>query len=379
MKVNNKGIYSLLCILVAFCFWGIGVGTGIFWHFPHNKMPSPELAEKYAQNLEKSLIDLLEPAVGVGNIRASVQAQIRHQDITTTDVNPYNFTKTTIHERGPVLVGQSVSVLINERNNNKLLAYQNLIKSAIGFDQKRGDQLAIEILPFIKVPYWTLGLDPICLVRIAAGLILLILMGIFWLAKEFLKQPKEKKSYYAPNEDLWHQLGNIPSLELSNLLKTRKPEITAFILYHLKGEKSSELIEFLPKDYTEQVIFHLNHIEKLSSENKSVLLQETENNLNEIIKAFQWNKKGEQNLSPDLTKLSDEEIQKLLHYVGKKELIEALQITPLSVQQIFKRNIPPALWHEIIQKVYQNPCSETQSKKAFEKIIQISKLLKEKN
>ena len=334
-----------------------------------------ELQKEYAENLENNLKNLLEPAVGVGNVKASVVAEISHQNILKTNVNPRSFNKVSVHESGPILVNQSVSVLINEKNKAQLPTYYRLIKAAIGLNIKRGDNLDIEILPFQKAPLWSLGLSPICLMRLGAILLLLILVGDFWLIREWIHSKcKASIPYYLPDEKLWKQLENLTCFQLLDQLKTKRPEITAFILYYLSKEKKEEIIELFPKDYTEQVVLHLNHIEKLDSAGKTFLLKEAEKKAREILKNIHSETAFE-----SLKNMKDAEIQKLLYYISKQDLIKALQNTSLAIQQTFSRNIPPALWQELIQKAQENSCSPEESLMAQEKIAQIATLLKEKN
>ena len=271
----------------------------------------------------------------------------------------------------------SVSVLINEKDENKFPSYQNLIKGAIGFDVRRGDYLILERLPFIKVPLWTLGLSPIVLMRIGTGLIFLILIGIFWLIREWIhSRSKVSVPYYLPDEKLWKQAENLSCFQLADQLKIKRPEITAFILYYLSQEKRNEIIELFSEYTREQVFLHLNHIEKLDSAGKTFLLKETEKKLREVLKNLHLGKT--ESLFEELINWTDENIQKLLYYVSKQDLIKALQYTSLSVQQVFARNVPPAIWQELIKKVQENPCLKTESYEAQEKIIHIAQLLKEK-
>ena len=373
--MKRKSEHVLLIILIIGCFLLTGILGRVFIRHIPRPYSTFELQKKYSDLVENKLVRLLEPATGIGNIRASVQAEIRNKNTTQTQFDFSNVTKSVVHEKGPVLVVQSVSVLINETNKNRLPIYQNLIKGAVGFDAERGDTLAVEMLPFVKVPYWTLGLEPICLIRIGAGLILLILLGLFWLAKEIWIKPKETPASYHSNENLWRQVAEIPAPQLVSLLKTARPEISAFILYKIPQEKASRIIELLPQNYMSQVVLHLDYIEKLAPSDKIFLLQETEEHLKEMLKAIHFAKSTEpENHFDSLKNWSDVDLQNLLHYVSQKDLEKALQKASLSVQRALSRNIPPALWQSLIQ---QSPCSEKESLQAQEKIMNLAKLLKE--
>ena len=373
--MKGKGLLVLLAILTA----GVYIYAGVelcFYDRPYSQFKTSfELQKEYAENLENKLKNLLEPAVGIGNVKASVTAEISHQNIVKTNINPRSLNKVSIHESGPILVNQSVSVLINEKNKAQLSTYYRLIKAAVGLNIRRGDSLDIEILPFQKTPLWTLGFSPIYLMRLGAILLLLIISGAFWLIREWLHSKcKASIPYYLPDEKLWKQLENLTCFQLVDQLKTKRPEVTAFILYYLPQEKKEEIIELFSKDYMEQVILHLNHIEKLDSAGKTFLLKEAEKKGREILKNIHSETAFE-----SLKNMKDAEIQKLLYYVSKQDLIKALQNTSLSVQQTFSRNIPPALWQELIQKTQENSCSTEESLMAQDKIAQIAKLLKEKN
>ena len=380
MKI--KIVHALLAILVATCL--VLLGGELIFKVPHHPIfkTNFDLQREYSQELENKLVDLLEPAVGVGNVRASVHAEITYQNITETTVNPYTFAKTEIHEKGPFLTEQSVSILINGKNKDQLPVYQRLVESAVGFNAKRGDLLAIEFLPFVKIPLWTLGLNPICLMRIAAVLILFIIIGCFWLTREFILASKNSFSTFCiPNESLWQKIEDISSYQLADLLKIRKPETVAFILHHLPQKKAAEIIDFLPADYMEKVVLHLSHIEKLKSQDKYLLLKEVEKDLQEIIQAFSYAQKEKPFCLKNFESLknwTDSDLQSLLQYTSKKDLIKALQQSSLAVQQAFSKNIPPALWHELERQMGLNPCLKEESLKAQEKILNLAKCLKEK-
>ncbi len=275
--MKRKRIFVLFLFLVI----AVSITAGIF-SYPSFIHRSPfVLQEKYSRYLENKLINLLEPAVGIGNIRVNVQTNITHQNTTQKQYNPFTLAETQTYEEGPVLTKQSVSVLINGKSQKRLSTYYNLIKAAVGFDLNRGDQLSVVILPFVTIPLWTLGLTPLTLVRIGAVLILMILLGSLWLFKEWHKNSQKKSQYFYANSS----------------------------------------------------------------------------KLNELLK---W---------------SDEEIQKLLHYVSKKDLVKALQGCSWAIQNVFKRNIPPTLWQELMYQEKTWSVEETQ--KAQKKIIRLAELLKE--
>lgn len=374
--MREKLKHVLLIILIIGGFISTGILGGVFAKVRFRPLSSFEIQEKYANQLEKKLVNLLEPATGIGNVRASVQAEIRHQNTTQTFFDFENASRTVIHEKGPVLVAQSVSVLVNGKNKKNLATYQNLIKGAIGFDEDRGDYLAVEMLPFVKVPLWTLGLTPLCLIRIGAGLVLLIFVGLFWLSKELISTRKNQSQFYIFNESLWQQIGEIPANQLAQFLKVKRAEISAFILYRLPQQKAAEIIELLPKDYMNQVILHLDTIEKLPLSDRFPLAKETEYHLKEIIKAYHSESGGDNNFD-SLKDWQDIDLQNLLHYISKKDLIKALKTASLGVQQALSRNIPPSLWQEMILKAQTDSCSPKENRDAQDRIMKLAELLKE--
>ena len=380
--MRNKYKHILSGILIALCFTYLGIWIGALF-VPNFRHPSIfSLQEKYEKKLENKLVNLLEPSTGIGNIHASVRAEIKRPRIVKKQFDFQTKTETIIHENDPVLKEQSVSILINGSSKNRLSAYERLIKNAIGFNPQRGDKLTVEILPFVPVSFWSFGLSPFYLIRIGGVLFLCILVGIFWLCFEYLGILSKKKSSsnLTMNNNLWQKIENIPTVELVNLLKSSRPEITAFVLYYLSQEKSAEIVNLLSSDYMDQVTLHLNHIEKLPSNDKIVLLKETEEYLTQMIKAFQWSNKNSV-FNSDFDKLKNwdnKELQSLLHYVSKTDLINALQIASKEIQEKFQKNIPPDLWETLIQQMQSNPCSKEKSEQAQRKILHTAELLKEK-
>ena len=368
--MKGKSIHVLSIVLIMGCLCA-GILGSVLLRPSFYPLSSFELQEKYAAQLENKLVNLLEPATGIGNVRASVQAEIRHQNTRQSSMNFKNGTRTTFHEKGPILVAQSVSVLINGKDKNKLSSYQNLVKGAVGFDVNRGDSLIVEMLPFAKVPLWTLGLTPLWLIRIAAVLLILITGGVFWLFYERKRSPKKIKKSYILDEHLWHQAELISPQQIAFFLQKISPEITATILHHFSSTKATEVVENFASPYKDWVSMHLDYVEKLK--NQDFLLKKAEEELREILKNFPQDTLSTLN---QFQSWSDKDIQNLLRYVSKNDFIRALQRMPFSVRQIFERNIPPTLWQEFIQKMQRMPCLESESLQAQEKMINLAELLK---
>ena len=376
--MKRKGLDILLFILVPIILIYGGMKVGFFLSLQNVKFNPLFLQSQYETALEGKLTQLLEPAVGIGNVRTSVLAEITEQRMSQIQSKPPYLKGRRTVENGPLLVNQSVSVLINDSNTKKLPVYERLVKSAIGYTPGRGDMLTVEILPFVKVSPWTLGISPVLLARIAAVIFAFIIIGIFWLIKEWLSlQKKEIAPPVFPDSSLWKKVQDLPSAYLADLLKQKKPEISAFVLYHLSQEKAAQTVELLPANYMGQVILHLNHIEQLTRADKAELLKQTENELRAILASTNTQKKSVSRFEK-FKNWHDSDLQDLLHYISKQDLIAALQDSSLAVQQTFARNIPPALWQSLIQQTQSNPCSTMDSQKAQDKIIQLAILLKGK-
>ena len=380
VTMRNKDKHILSGILIAVCFMCFGIWVGVL-SVPDFKCPSVfSLQEKYEKKLEKKLVNLLEPVIGIGNIYAAVQTEIKHPEIIKKQFDFKNKTQIITRENEPILAEQSISVLINGASKSNLSSYERLIKNAVGFNPERGDKLTVEILPFVPVSFWSFGLSPICLIRIGGILFLCILIGIVWLFFEWMNIFSRKNTLpsYSINNDLWQKLEDIPAEELASLLKSNRPEITAFVLHYLSREKSADIVDLLPVDYMNQVTLHLNHIEKLLPGDKFALLQETEKHLVKIVKAFQWNNKNADSVFNGLKNWDDKKLQTLLHYVSKHDLVNALQNAPKEIQEKFQKNIPLDLWESLVQQMQLTPCSKEESEQAQKKIMHTAELLKEK-
>ena len=369
--MKNKQI-GLLLVVPVFCLC-MGIGLCFMTDFFPVHKNIFQLQNEYAQHLEKKVVRLLEPATGIGNVRATINAQITHKNITKTHINFQNQTRTISQETGPVLLNQSVSVLINEKDKNKFYAYQNLVKNAIGFDPKRGDKLTVELLPFVKIPLWTLGLTPICLMRIGAILALALFCGIAWLCREWMRL-HEKKAPFVPSPDktLWKKAEDIPAYQWGEIFPKIPPETGAFLLFHFGKEKSAQIIDLLPIEYTKQVILHLNHIEKLSFAEQNFLLQSTESYIKKTLDTLAMTFPFDQ-----VKTWQHIDIPQLLQYVSKKDLINALKTAPQVICHLFQNHIPPLLWQELSSAIATVLCSDAESQTAKEKIMQTVHLLQE--
>ena len=110
------------------------------------------------------------------------------------------------------------------------------------------------------------------------------------------------------------------------------------------------------------------------------MLQETEKHLSEMLQAIRLSESltpKEEITFDSIKNWKDNDLQKLLCYVSKKDLVKALQSASLPVQQALARNIPPTLWQSLVQQTQMIICSKKESFEAQNKIMRLAELLKE--
>jgi len=131
------------------------------------------LQKKYEQNLEQSIINLLEPLAGRGKVRVSAKielnlknAQTKHRTETQnlpneqliantslyTDVSEKHIQNSIQKQHIGIVVDGNVSNdtqhIYQPRSQRELNAYFRLVQSAVGYDPQRGDTLEIQNIPF---------------------------------------------------------------------------------------------------------------------------------------------------------------------------------------------------------------------------------------
>jgi len=371
-----------------------------------------ELQQEYAAQIQNNLSDLLEPVVGPGNVKTT--AQVRLQQIDQTIVSKelesaYKQNITTTRYQGPALKTQHVSILLNGTNRILEKDAWALVESALGIDFTKGDTLSIKIIPFVQIPFWSFGLARLTLIRIAAILILLALfLGIIliYLYKKSqiirtIQQPK-------PNESLWQKASKIPPTRLANALNSFSPEVSSFILYQFPSSLSGQVSNLLPSEYVAQIMIHMNHLENLSPSAYQNLLFQSERCLSHLLqrkcapsstekaaeiltkshqkddiysRMSQQDQQIAQNMHlsvlnlDDLVNWSDNNFQKLLHYLDKSTAVLALQTAPLKLHQKFADNLPVDVWQEISNQCRQMSGTLIESKQAQQKMLDIAKNL----
>lgn len=171
---------TLLVLCLATCF---GVATVLFCttekkNSPQTTTPSENeqffnLQQKYEQNLERTIIDLLEPLVGRGKVRVAIKLelnlknnQIKHRTETQnlnseqTDTQTSLWADITEKQVQNLVQRQHIGIVIDgttsndskhiyqPRSQTEMEKYLKLVESAIGYDPARGDSLEIQNMPF---------------------------------------------------------------------------------------------------------------------------------------------------------------------------------------------------------------------------------------
>ena len=184
---KGRSVLSAKNLLKTLCFLCLAILIGVATVFfcvgkkeatPCTTTPSENeqfltLQQTYEHHLERTLTNLLEPLVGQGKVRAAVQldldlqnAQIHHhsqtknltieQDQTQTDLD----TNTIEKQVKNLIQKQHISVIIDgttdahkdiyqPRTPKEMESYLKLIKSAIGYNPRRGDTLEVQNIPFV--------------------------------------------------------------------------------------------------------------------------------------------------------------------------------------------------------------------------------------
>ncbi|MBQ3695419.1 MAG: hypothetical protein II938_00390 [Alphaproteobacteria bacterium] len=127
------------------------------------------LQQKYARQQERIILNLLEPVVGRGHVRASVRLDLnlknaRHNLHTYTPQPEKGVISQQVSEKEiqNLIQKQNVSIIIDgntrkgdngiyqARTGQEMANYKRLVQSGIGFDSQRGDTLEIINMPFVK-------------------------------------------------------------------------------------------------------------------------------------------------------------------------------------------------------------------------------------
>ena len=194
---------------------------------------------------------------------------------------------------------------------------------------------------------------------------------------------KFKETLQTPHSSLWQELAEISTDILVPRLSTLRPEITAYILYHLPTEKASDLLQNFPENKTTQILIHLSHIGHISPTTTAKMQQEalavTRDILNtihtptgtqktsEILSQLSNTETGQAVLKDlnqkepflarklastlirftDLAHWTDQNVQILLRHIPRATAILALANAPADVKKTIQHNIPQSLWPQI--------------------------------
>ena len=162
-----------------------------------------DLQQRYAHNLEKTILSLLEPLVGTAKVRVATQVKLNlksaqlSNETTATNLDAkdslgktISSTKTSEKQIQNLIQEQHISVVIdgNTRKGDKgiyqprtpteMETFRKLIASAIGYNPDRGDTLEVQNLPF-ESPASSKSLFPIFFYVLIGVILILFLLIIF--------------------------------------------------------------------------------------------------------------------------------------------------------------------------------------------------------
>lgn len=121
-------------------------------------------------DVSKSLIETQKPLFVIKKVSVGVMIDGKYKEVKDKDGN--------------------IKLEFEPRSQQELQSYENLIKSAIGFDPNRGDQVTVISVPFESVEYQKTKEEKSIVPYIIAGLLSLILLGLILF---FILKSKKKK------------------------------------------------------------------------------------------------------------------------------------------------------------------------------------------
>nr|BAU79834.1 putative flagellar M-ring protein FliF [uncultured Aquificaceae bacterium] len=121
-------------------------------------------------DVSKSLIETQKPLFVIKKVSVGVMIDGKYKEVKDKDGN--------------------IKLEFEPRSQQELQSYENLIKSAIGFDPNRGDQVTVISVPFESVEYHKTKEEKSIVPYIIAGLLSLILLGLIVF---FILKSKKKK------------------------------------------------------------------------------------------------------------------------------------------------------------------------------------------
>ncbi len=215
-----------LCLLGGYRLWGQkkSEDTALPLSDFHQTQSEFEL------NLSENLHQMLSQVVGKNAVKVSIHADVdfEEQQITREflDASPlpevrkedsfYGFAKRTSlsSSKGGRIKRLSVAVLLDTTHKKYSESEQenikSLIRSTIGFDASRGDQLDVQTMPFVQPSFWQKASIPaLCAFLIIVFLV--VILGILWmksisLSSQVAALPKIKQPDFV-NPEAFGMLG----------------------------------------------------------------------------------------------------------------------------------------------------------------------------
>ena len=168
-------------LLLALCF---GVATGFVCPVPKERdIPIIsksenerflDLQQKYSRALERSVLNILEPIVGRGKVRVSVQldlnlknaklnkyARVKYPSEESVSLQQSTLTHSSEKQIQNLIQQQHISVVVDgntrvgdkgiyqPRTQKEMNDYRRLIQNAVGYNVSRGDTIEIQNVPFV--------------------------------------------------------------------------------------------------------------------------------------------------------------------------------------------------------------------------------------
>lgn len=195
----KKALYTLeiliICAILFVAYHLFAVQSTPFIPFEHSLF---ELQNKYAERMQSNIEDFLQPVVGPGNIKASVQLKLSntHQTIIQKGRSAQDKVVIKTTKQGVVLDHQNISVIINTTSSVSKEIFEQLLNNAFGIDTAKGDTLFVQLLPFKEIAPLTFGLSRLTLIRLAGVLLATIFVLFVVLFVLYFKENKTGDNTY---------------------------------------------------------------------------------------------------------------------------------------------------------------------------------------
>ncbi len=252
------------------------------------------LTEKH---LNQKIQNILEPMFGSGNITVS------------SSVASALFTSSQLEKE--MTEHLSVSVVINGTpKHHQIVEY--LIKSAIGFNPMRGDQVMVAYQPVrmekkLNWPWKNIGLG----VLVGIGLILL-----FWPVSP--KEKKENPVVLTPTvgkkRSVFDEMADLDPKETARFLQKEMPEVAAVALTQIKATQAANVLNQMDVGVARQIVQAMYHVQNISPDVLQSLSQTIKSDLIEPALTQQFVHRNMkdllENLKPDIIQNMRENIER---------------------------------------------------------------------